>query len=65
MGEEKSRNLAGTEFEAVMKRASELAISDPYDGQGTWYGLRRVGARGRHVDRVGGPAHELGRWTPA
>ena len=33
MGEEKSRSLTRTEFEAVMKRASELAISDPYDGQ--------------------------------
>ena len=35
MGEEKSRSLTRTEFEAVMKRASELAISDPYDGQST------------------------------
>ena len=35
MGEEKSRSLTRTEFEAVMKRASELAISDPYDGQDT------------------------------
>ncbi len=33
MGEEKSRSLTRTEFETVMKRASELAISDPYDGQ--------------------------------
>ncbi len=33
MGEESSRSLTRTEFEAVMKRASELAISDPYDGQ--------------------------------
>jgi hypothetical protein len=33
MGEGKSRSLTRTEFEAVMKRASELAISDPYDGQ--------------------------------
>ena len=24
-----------TEFKAVMKRASELAVSDPYDGQST------------------------------
>ncbi len=35
MGDEKSRSLTRTEFEAVMKRASELAISDPYDGQST------------------------------
>ena len=35
MGEEKSRSLTRTEFEAVMKRASELAVSDPYDGQST------------------------------
>ena len=33
MGEEKSRSLTRTEFEAVMKRASELANSDPYEGQ--------------------------------
>ncbi len=33
MDEGKSRSLTRTEFEAVMKRASELAISDPYDGQ--------------------------------
>lgn len=32
MGEGKSRSLTRVEFEAVMKRASELAISDPYDG---------------------------------
>ena len=35
MGEERSKSLTRTEFEAVMKRASELAISDPYDGAGT------------------------------
>ena len=35
MGEEKSRSLTRTEFKAVMKRASELAVSDPYDGQST------------------------------
>jgi hypothetical protein len=35
MGEDKSRSLTRTEFEAVMKRASELAISDPYEGQDT------------------------------
>ena len=35
MGEEKSRSLVPTEFKAVMKRASELAVSDPYDGQST------------------------------
>ena len=35
MGEEKSRSLTRTEFEAVMKRASELAVSDPCDGQST------------------------------
>ena len=35
MGEGKSRSLTRTEFETVMKRASELAISDPYDGQNT------------------------------
>ena len=35
MGEEKSRSLTRTEFEAVMKWASELAVSDPYDGQST------------------------------
>lgn len=35
MGEEKSRSLTRTEFEAVMKRASELAVSDPDDGQST------------------------------
>ena len=33
MGEGKSRSLTRAEFEAVMKRASELAVSDPYDGQ--------------------------------
>ncbi len=33
MGEEKSKSLTRAEFEAVMKRASELALSDPYDGQ--------------------------------
>lgn len=35
MGEEKSRSLTRTEFEAVMKWASGLAVSDPYDGQST------------------------------
>ncbi len=35
MDEERSRSLTRTEFEAVMKRASELAVSDPYDGQST------------------------------
>ena len=35
MGEGKSRSLTRTEFEAVMKRASELAMSDPSDGPGT------------------------------
>jgi hypothetical protein len=32
MGDGKSRSLTRAEFEAVMKRASELAVSDPYDG---------------------------------
>ena len=32
MSEEKSKSLTRAEFEAVMKRASELALSDPYDG---------------------------------
>jgi len=31
MGEEKSRSLTRKEFEAVMKRVSERAISDLYD----------------------------------
>jgi hypothetical protein len=35
MGEERSKSLTRTEFEAVMKRASELAISDPYDSPST------------------------------
>ena len=33
MGDGKSRSLTRAEFEAVMKRASELTVSDPYDGQ--------------------------------
>ncbi len=35
MGEERSKSLTRAEFEVVMKRASELAVSDPYDGQST------------------------------
>ncbi|HIF07528.1 MAG TPA: hypothetical protein EYQ64_11430 [Gemmatimonadetes bacterium] len=32
MGEGKSKNLTRAQFEEVMKRASEFALSDPYDG---------------------------------
>ncbi len=35
MGEDRSKSLTREEFEVVMKRASELAVSDPYDGQST------------------------------
>ena len=58
MGEEKSRNLTRTEFEAVMKRASELAVSDPYDAQSTldeaevFRIASEVGLRHKHVRRA-------------
>jgi len=58
MGEEKSRSLTRTEFEAVMKRASELAVSDPNDGQSTldeaevFRIAREVGLPQEHVRRA-------------
>ena len=78
MGEEKSRSLTRTEFEAVMKRASELAISDPYDGQSmldeaeVFRIASEVGLPQKHVRRAlaemrsnENPASTIDRWFGA
>ena len=55
MGDGKSRSLTRAEFVAVMKRASELAVSDPYDGSGSLDEAEvlriatEVGLRDKHV----------------
>ena len=78
MGEGKSRSLTRTEFEAVMKRASELAISDPYDGQSTldeaevFRIASEVGLPQKHVRRAlseirsnENPSSAIDRWFGA
>ena len=78
MGEGKSRSLTRAEFEAVMKRASELALSDPSDGQSmldeaeVFRIASEVGLPQKHVRRAlvemrsnEDPASTIDRWFGA